>query len=318
MEMDGGNSASAKPVYDKFVEIAKKISPEYLSMIIPAKWYNAGKGLDEFRTDMLNDKRMRKLFDYTDSNDCFKGVDIAGGVCYFLWNDLHIGLCSVVNISNGKANKHDRELSQHKTFIRDSNALSIIDKVNSCETQFLNSRVSSRKPFGLATSIRPTSDGDIILRYNGGKGYFNKNDISSGQDWIDKWKVITSYLTYDHAGRADKDGKKRIISTLEILSPNEICTETYIVIDALETEMEAFNLYKYIKSKFSRFLISQLTSTQHITKGNYALVPLQDYSSASDIDWSKSIPEIDRQLYAKYGLTEEEIGFIESIIKPMT
>jgi hypothetical protein len=315
--MDGGNNASAKPVYDRFVEIAKKVNPDFLSMIIPAKWYNAGKGLDDFRASMLNDKRMRKLFDYTDSNDCFKGVDIAGGVCYFLWDTLHLGLCSVININNGRTNKLDRKLSQHKTFIRDSNALSIIDKVNSFKTQYLNSKVSSRKPFGLATNIRPSNDGDIILRYNGGKGYFNRKDITSGENLIDKWKVITSYLTYDHAGRADKEGKKRIISTLEILAPNEICTETYIVIDALETEAEAINLFNYIKTRFSRFLISQLTSTQHITKSNYALVPLQDFTPTSDIDWSQSIAEIDRQLYAKYGLSDEEVAFIEGMIKPM-
>jgi hypothetical protein len=315
--MDGGNNASAKAVYDKFVEIAKKTKPDYISMIIPAKWYNAGKGLDEFRDNMLNDTRIKKLVDYTDSNDCFKGVDIAGGVCYFLWDEMYSGLCSVVNINNGKTNKQDRKLSQHKTFIRDSKALSIIDKVNNTESQFLNSKVSSRKPFGLATNVRPTSSGDITLRYNGGKGLFNRNDIAVNSNLIDKWKVITSYLTYDHAGRADKDGQKRIISTLEILAPNEICTETYIVIDSLDTENEASNLYKYIKTKFSRFLMSLLTSTQHITKGNYALVPLQNFTTTSDIDWSKPIAEIDQQLYAKYGLSPEEIVFIESMIKVM-
>jgi hypothetical protein len=244
-------------------------------------------------------------------------VDIAGGVCYFLWDEMYSGLCSVVNINNGKANKQDRKLSQHKTFIRDSKALSILDKVNKNESQFLNSKVSSRKPFGLATNVRPTSSGDITLRYNGGKGLFNRNDIAVNSNLIDKWKVITSYLTYDHAGRADKDGQKRIISTLEILAPNEICTETYIVIDSLDTENEASNLYKYIKTKFSRFLMSQLTSTQHITKGNYALVPVQNFTSTSDIDWSKPIAEIDQQLYAKYGLSPEEIAFIESMIKVM-
>lgn len=315
--MDGGNNASAKPVYDKFVEIAKKTKPEYISMIIPAKWYNAGKGLDEFRDNMLSDTRMKKLVDYTDSNDCFDGVDIAGGVCYFLWDEIHEGLCSVVNINNGKSNKQDRKLSQHKTFIRDSNALSIIDKVSKIESQFLNSKVSSRKPFGLATNVKPSGSGDITLRFSGGKGLFFRKDITVNSNWIDTWKVITSYLTYDHAGRAGKDGKKRIISTLEILAPKEICTETYIVIDALETERQALCLYNYIKTKFVRFLISQLTSTQHITKGNYALVPLQDFTSASDIDWSQSVAAIDRQLYAKYGLSDEEVAFIEGMIKEM-
>jgi len=213
-----------------------------------------------------------------------------------------------VNVAKGKATKQDRILSQYKTFIRESKALSIIEKViKHHKSQFLNSRVSSRKPFGLATNVRPTITGDLILRYNGGKGPYNRSDISSGLNWIDKWKVITSYLTYDHAGRADKDGKKRIISTLEILAPREICTETYIVVDAFETEAEAMNLYGYIKTKFVRFLISVITSTQHITKANYALVPLQDFTK----------PWTDMELYEKYGLTEEEIGFIEGMIKGM-
>lgn len=305
--MDGGSKASATPVYDKFVEIAKKIKPEYLSMIIPAKWYNGGKGLDDFRADMLHDTRMRKLVDYTDSNDCFNGVDIAGGVCYFLWDDVHSGLCSVVNNSNGKVSKQKRDLSEHKTFIRDSGALSIIEKVTNQEKEFFNTIVSSRKPFGLPTNVKPTETGDIILRYSGGRGLFNSSDVTTGKDWIDKWKVITSYLTYDHAGRADKDGKKRIISTLEILSPNEICTETYIVIGAFQAENKAKNLHTYIKTKFVRFLISLLTSTQHITKSNYAYVPNQDFNKS----WT------DAELYAKYDLTDEEIAFIESTIKPM-
>lgn len=315
--MDGGNKSSAVPVYDKFVNIAKQLKPEYLSMIIPAKWYNGGRGLDEFRNNMLNDTKIRKLFDYADSNDCFNGVDIAGGICYFLWDGLHSGLCSVVNIQNGQRVKKDRSLSEHKTFIRNSEAVTIIEKSKSANSIFLDSMVSSQKPFGLRTYVKPTEIGDIILRYSGGKGKFNRSEVVSGIDWIDKWKVITSYLTYDHAGRADKDGRKRIISTLEVLSPQEVCTETYIVLSTFNREAEAFGFLSYIKTRFCRFLIAQLTSTQHLSKSNFSLVPLQDFTENSDIDWSVSVAEIDAQLYAKYNLTEAEIAFIESTIKPM-
>lgn len=304
---DGGASASAKPIYNNFVNVAKTIEPNYLAIIIPAKWYNGGKGLDDFRADMLNDERMKKLVDFTDSNDCFTGVDIAGGVCYFLWDNIYSGLCSVMSAKNGQTVIHERDLSEHETFIRDYSALTIIEKVRNLETVFFNSIVSSRKPFGLATNIKPTQTGDITLRYNGGKGLYNISDIEKKQEWVDKWKVITSYLTYDHAGRADKEGKRRIISTLEILKPQEICTETYIVINAFDTENEAQNQLGYIKTKFARFLIMQLTSTQHITKNNYALVPLQDFNE----EWT------DEKLYAKYKLTDAEIAFIESMIKPM-
>ncbi|MEG1484451.1 MAG: Eco57I restriction-modification methylase domain-containing protein [Bacteroidales bacterium] len=306
--MDGGSKASATPVYDKFVEIAKRIKTEYVSMIIPAKWYNGGRGLDDFRSKMLNDTKMKKLVDFADSNDCFNGVDIAGGVCYFLWDDIHSGLCSVVNVHNGKTTKKERKLSEYKTFVRSSEAISILEKIlNSEKAVFFDTLVSSQKPFGLRTYVKPSETGDLTLRYSGGKGAYNRADVTAGIEWIDKWKVITSYLTYDHAGRADKEGKKRIISTLEVLQPKEICTETYIVVDTFATENEAINLLGYIKTKFTRFLIAQLTSTQHLSKANFAFLPVQDFSK----------PWTDAELYAKYGLTEDETAFIESMIKPM-
>jgi hypothetical protein len=305
--MDGGSKASAKPVYNYFVDIAKLISPNYISMIIPAKWYNGGRGLDEFRTSMLNDKEIKLLVDYSDSNDCFGGVDIAGGICYFLWKKDYNGLCKVINVNNGNICKTDRKLNKYKTFIRSSEAISIIEKVTASKGLFLDHYVSSQKPFGLRTYVKPIINGNIILRYSGGKGSFNRSDIHAGTNWIDKWKVIISYLTYDHAGRADKDGRKRIISTIEILTPQEVCTETYIVVDAFDTKNKAQNLFYYLKTKFVRFLIAQLTSTQHLSKANFALVPIQDFSKS----WT------DEELYKKYNLSEDEIKFIESMIKPM-
>jgi hypothetical protein len=316
--MDGGNKASAIPVYQYFVEISKKLNPDYLSMIMPAKWYNGGRGLDDFRKSMLNDNRMKKIVDFINSNECFEGVDIAGGICYFLWDKLYCGKCSVITCNNGKRKSNLRNLNEYETFLRNSESISIIEKIISNKNfGFLESYVSSQKPFGLRTYVKPKEKGDLILRYNGGKGFFSSSDVISGKEWISKWKVITSYLTYDHAGRADKDGKKRILSTLEVLKPKEICTETYILICAFDNEIEANNLYLYMKTKFTRFLIGELASTQHLSKDKFKFVPLQDFTSSSDIDWSRPIEDIDRQLYAKYGLTDDEIAFIESMIKPM-
>jgi hypothetical protein len=316
--MDGGSKASATPVYQHFVEIAKRLQPDFFSMIMPAKWYNGGRGLDDFRKSMLNDNRIQKIVDFVDSNDCFNGVDIAGGICYFLWDKAYSGKCSVITYSNGKRRKNERHLNEYKTFLRNHEAISIIEKITKDkESDYLASFVSSQKPFGLRTYVKPKDTGDLILRFSGGKGHFDKAAVISGKEWIDKWKVITSYLTYDHAGRADKEGKKRIISTLEVLPPNEICTETYIVVCTFDNEVEANNLYSYMKTKFVRFLISELTSTQHLSKDKFQFVPLQNFTFSSDIDWSKPFANIDRQLYAKYGLTEEEVAFIESMIKPM-
>ena len=305
--MDGGSKASATPVYNYFVEQAKELKPAYVSMIIPARWYSGGRGLDAFRESMLHDHRIRQLFDYSDSNDCFAGVDIAGGICYFLWDENHNGSCEVVNFHNGSRYETLRQLDDNKVFVRYGQALSILNKVKQQTTEFYDSKVSSQKPFGLRTYVVPTEDGDIQLRYNKGIGPFKRDLVTVSLDWIDKWKVIMSYLTYDHAGRADNDGKRRIFSTMEVLPPKVVCTETYIVVDTFDNEIEANNLLQYLKTKFVRFLVAQVTTTQHISKTNFILVPIQDFSKV----WT------DAELYEKYDLTDEEIAFIESMIKPM-
>lgn len=305
--MDGGSKASAIPVYNYFVEQAKALNPKHISMIIPARWYSGGRGLDSFRESMIHDKRIEKLFDYIDSNDCFAGVDIAGGICYFLWSSQYSGDCQVTNAHNGDKHVSTRKLNSGDVFVRYSQALSIIEKVQSGGQTNYDTRVSSQKPFGLRTYVVPTESGDITLRYNKGTGPFQRDKVTSGLDWIDEWKVIMSYLTHDHAGRTDKDGKRRIFSVTEILPPKTVCTETYIVIDGFDTEKKAENLLTYLKTKLVRFLVAQVTTTQHISKSNFALVPVQDFSK----------PWTDTELYAKYNLTDDEIAFIEATIKPM-
>ena len=306
-QKDGGNKASSTPIYNEFVDLAKAIHPSYLSMIMPARWYSGGKGLDSFRESMLKDRRLVVLHDYTDSNDCFVGVDIAGGICYFLWDAKYNGLCKVVNHHQGESFEGMRNLDESRIFIRYQQALSIIHKVQQHSREFYDSRVSSRKPFGLQTYVVPTEDGDIQLRYNKGIGPFRSELVTAGQEQIGMWKVIMSYLTVEHAGRADKEGKKRIFSSIDILKPNVVCTETYLVVDAFESETEAQNLLQYLKTQFVRFLVSQAAITQHISKVSFAFVPVQDFSRS----WT------DADLYEKYGLSPEEIAFIEANIKPM-
>ena len=305
---DGGSGASAVPIYQHFVNNAVAMKPKYVSMIMPARWYSGGRGLDSFREMMLSDKRLAQLFDYVDSNDCFSGVDIAGGICYFLWDNSYHGDCRVTTVGNGTRHSADRDLGSEAVFLRDSRVLPIVEKVRNVETKFYNERVSSQKPFGLRTYVTPTETGDISLRYNKGTGPFKRELVTSGVEWIDKWKVIMSYLTHDHAGRSDKDGKRRIFSTMEVLPPKTVCTETYIVIDTFETEAEAMNLFGYLSTRFVRFLVSQLVSTQHISKASFALVPVQDFSES----WT------DEKLAKKYGLSCDEVALIDSSIRSMS
>lgn len=304
---DGGQKASATPLYNLFVDKAKSIDPDYLVMIMPARWYSGGRGLDAFRSEMLNDNHIRNLVDYPDSEDCFPGVDIAGGVCYFLRDKSYTGQCEIKTIYKGKISSAIRSLNEFDTLIRYQEAISIIEKIKSNDHSYYNERVSPQRPFGLRTYVKPDEGGDINLRYGGGIGKFKSSSVSTGKEMIDKWKVIISYLTYDHAGRPDKDGKRRIFSTMEILPPKTVCTETYLVIDSFKTEAEAKNLYNYLKTKLVRFLVAQLTYTQHLSKSNFAFVPIQDFTK----------PWTDAELYAKYQLTPDEIAFIESMIRPM-
>lgn len=304
---DGGFGRSARPIYHLFVEQAKKLRPRYLTMIIPARWFAGGKGLDKFRQEMLNDDRIRKIVDFEDANEVFPGVDIAGGICYFLWERDNRGFCEVVNIHTGVETRTVRRLNEFETFIRHGNAVNVVRKVLEKKEPTMNKQVSSRKPFGLPTTERPQKSGDIILRWQNGKGPYHRKDITVGVEMIDKWKVITARTGYDHAGNPGKDGKKRIFSKIDILPPGTICNETYLVIGSYDNQEAAENLVFYMKTKFFRFLVSQLTVTHDITKDNYSLVPILDMN----IRWT------DEMLYKRYSITPEEIAFIESKIRPM-
>lgn len=305
---DGGNGASAKPIYHLFVEQAKKLKPRYLSMIIPARWYAGGKGLDEFRDKMLHDSSIRRLIDFFDSNECFPGIDLSGGVCYFLWDRDYHGNCTVESHISHKISLKTRSLLEHgaDNFIRFNEAISVLEKIQSKKEISLSTLISSRKPFGLETNIalEPQSiSHDMILAYSfGRRGYVSLSKIIQHQEWINKIKVCTSYA-YGERG----DFPYQVIGKPFILPEHSCCTETYLVLSTFENLDEANNLCSYLMTKFVRFLILLRKNTQHATSKVYQFVPMQDFSK----------PWTDEELYQKYDLSQEEIDFIESMIKPM-
>ena len=317
--MDGGGAGtSAVPVYNRFIGIAKKIQPQYLSMILPAKWYTGGKGLDDFRNEMLHDKHISYLADFADSRDCFPTVDIAGGICYFLWDKLHNGPCSFVNVDKKQRSSDIRHLDAQESFIRNSEAVAIIQKVKA--ERFFSSIVYSRNPFSITNADLTTSsvfNGSVSVFSSKGVFYVSPNTIKSNRELIGRWKVIVSKTAAEHAGQADKEGRKRVLSRITILAPNEVCSESYLLVSICQNKAEAQNVVSYLKTRFVRFLLSTILLTQNIAKDKFAYIPVLEFSDNTDIDWNRTISELDIQLYAKYHLTKEESAFIESVIKPM-
>ncbi len=256
---------------------------------------------------MLNDDKIRTIVDYVDARECFPGVDIAGGVCYFLWSrDTH-GDCVVISRFKGTEHRSQRPLNEFKTFVRFGPAVSILRKVKAKHEPAMTQIISATRPFGLQTKDRPDGKGTITLVSSAGRGKIQMNRVTSGHEMIDKWKVMTSKTSHDHAGQPDKDGTRRVLSRVELLPPNEVCTESYIVLGAFENQTTAQNCLGYAKTRFVRFLISLLSFSQDITRERFAYVPMQDFGH----------PWTDEKLYKKYGLTEDEIAFIESMVRPM-
>ena len=302
---DGGARASAKPIYHLFVQQAKKLNPRYLCMIIPARWYAGGKGLDDFRDSMLQDERIRCLVDFFDATDCFPGIDISGGVCYFLWNRDKRGKCIVRNIKGNESIETERYLSEFSSFIRFNKAINIIRKIKEKKENGFAVQISSRKPFGIETNSRVRKErrnGDVDIFAYPENGYISRKEIMLNQKWIDEYKV---YISYAYGERGDFP--YLVLGKPFLGMPNSCCTETYLVIGPFSTKRICENVISYIKTKFFRFLVLQRKNTQHATSKVYAFVPLQDFSK----------PWTDEELYKKYGLTDEEIQFIESMIRPM-
>lgn len=321
---DGGHGASAMPIYNKFVEQAKALEPRYLTMVIPSRWLFGGRGLDDFRMSMLSDSRIRRLYDYPDSRMVFPSVDVAGGVCYFLWDRDNSGDCHVTEADHAQATSEAvRPLLEEgaEVFIRNNRAIPIIKKVMEVESgssvislpqvKRFENQVSSQKPFGLRTFFRgapvKSSLNNIMVLQSGGRAWTSSAEISTGRDMVDKWKVFTSKSSAEHAGQADKNGQRRVLSLSGVIPPGSVVTETYVLLGVYDTEQEARNCFSYVTTKFFRFLIAVRSSAQDLARSAYSFVPVQDFSR----------PWTDEMLNKKYNLTADEVAYIDKLIRPM-
>lgn len=329
-EDDGGAQKSARPIYNYFVYMGKSLTSNYLSIIMPSRWYAGGKGLDEFRDDMLNDTHICVLHDFLHPEEVFPDTNNRGGICYLgsskSFDNTKTGVTIISHEKNGKTYSSQRSLKTRDLdiFIRDTRAIVILDKINELDSaNTIMHYVSSRKPFGIDGAFvkndeyksTPLELNEPIMCFGKAKkvGFVEKTQVITHENWINKWKVYLPYA--NNIGTELNDDNQNAF----VGSPNTICTETFLVVGAeLDlNEMSANNLCKYLKTRFARFLHSLAKISQHGTAKTYRFVPIQDFTDKSDIDWSKSVAEIDQQLYKKYNLDDSEIAFIESMIKPM-
>jgi site-specific DNA-methyltransferase (adenine-specific) len=311
----GGEGASAVPIYHRFVQQAKALDPNELVMVIPARWYSGGKGLDDFRSTMLGDGHLAEIHDFPETDLVFPGVNIRGGVCYFRWSKSHSGDTKVVNYrKSGDPLVASRPALEPglETFVRHNQATSILAKVKAFGEPTFDALVQSRNPFGipsnfLAYSSKKTAQESVLLfRSRRGSSadkqvYVGEDQIESNAAWKDRIKVLVSKASpggdeYPHA----------VLGRPFVAPKNSVCTETYLIVDFLKSTTEADHLVGYMQTRFFRFLVSLIKNTQNISKGSFAFVPVQDLARV----WT------DTDLYAKYSITDDEIKFIESMVRP--
>ena len=306
----GGSGAQAKPMYHLFIQQAMKLNPRFLAMIVPSRWFAGGMGLDAFRESMLHDKRISHMVDFTNAKDCFAGISLSGGVNYFLWQREHSGPCEFTSVHDGRSNTQTRFLDEFPVLVRHNEAVDIIHKVRTKNEPSITPIVSSINPFGFGTASRgeaTKSKNSVTLNHSKGIGYIDPAEVTQGKDLLKKYKVMVSQTTSEHAGEPAKDGKFKLLATVKVLGPNEICTFSYITIGSFDNEVEAKNLKKYLETKFARFLVLQAISSIHLSKDKFLFLPTQDFTKTWD----------DGALNKKYDLTAEEIDYIDSIMKPI-
>jgi superfamily II DNA or RNA helicase len=315
--MDGGNRASASPVYQLFVTQAKNLNPSYLSMITPSRWFAGGKGLDEFRAKMLSDTKISRIIDYADSTACFQGVDIAGGVSYFLWDKNYCGQCLVTSIRGASVITTKRRLDEYDIFVRNNASIELINRIIERGETKMDEKVRPRNVFGITTDEHGQKMPDkvhtitLICSQKGNQlaiAYIDPEKIMKNQELINKYKVVIG-RSVPRNGEVGVDPRVgyRAITTVHILCPKMVFTDTYLLLSAFDTLSEAENFAKYMTLKLPRFLLHETYTSMAISKDNFRFVPYLDYKHT----WT------DAQLYERYHCTEDEINMIEGMIRPL-
>jgi hypothetical protein len=301
---DGGYGNAAAPIYQLFVEKAFELDPRYAVFVTPSRWMAAGKGLDKYRGRMLSDKRMRSIVDYPKLYEGFPGVKIRGGISYFLWDRDHNGMCSIQTIWDGQPTGPavTRHLDAYDILVRRNEAIPIVRKVKAKGEPTLDTRVSSQKPFGLRTFFHGKPDSKRLknpVKLFGSQriSWVERSEIPTNASWIDKWKVLMTRVQGTSAAVETKFLSKPIIA-----EPGTACTESYVVAGLFDTEDEATNYASYLRTRFARFLVSLRKSTVDAPKHVYAFIP----------DLPLNQKWTDAMLYQRYGLTKDEIAFVES------
>lgn len=306
----GGGGTNDSSIYHLFVQQAKKLEPRFLSMVIPSRWLAGGRGMDDFRKEMLSDGHLRRLVDYTKMSVAFPGVDFEGGVGYFLWDRDNTGKCLyTLTLGDQVLPTVERDLGAHEVFVRDSRAAAILDKVLAFEEKGMNELVSGDTPFGLATNFsnfveKPFAGAlelHVSVKQKRTVAYM-KDTVTKNRQLIPTWKLFMP-KAYGERGAIPAN----VLGPTIVAGPNSVCTQTYVTAGPFDSEAEAINCQKYLQTRFARLLVSLRKITQDLPRSVYSWLPQQDWS----VDWT------DAALYEKYGITEEEVAFIESMIRPM-
>lgn len=300
----------AKPIYNLFMDEVQKLNPNCISLITPSRWFAGGIGLDDYRNRMMTEHHISTMVDYPNAKEVFPNTSISGGVNYFVWKKNHSDKCDFTSVLNGNADCMKRDLEEFPVLVRYNKAVKIIRKIQEFREPTMNSIISPISPYALATSVRGYSSKDSKhnLRMYSSKGasYISIDEVSKGTDTINTYRAMISQTSAEHAGEPSKDGKFRVLTTsMKIMEPGDVCTHSYIFAGPLKTEYEAKNLLLYLQTKFARFLILQAVTSIHISRSTFIFVPLLDFTK----EWS------DTSLAKKYGLTIDEIDYIDSFIK---